>query len=169
MGLAQLPKFMFCSNGGHFECTVRSRVFIILEERRWWGWRLRLKDTDMGDLRVLAFPGKGRWISVKVPRNFIERRMSRKNGCNAVQDNATRTNVIQWLFLIIHMLIFTFLKCLVLFHVISCCHTSSRLATALTTHPSYLHFRRGENTDNPPSLTREGLDARASVALVFKR
>ena len=31
------------------------------------------------------------------------------------------------------------------------------LATAQTTHPSFLHFRRGENTENPPSLTREGM------------
>ena len=43
------------------------------------------------------------------------------------------------------------------------------LSAALTTHPSYLHFRRGENTDNPPSLTREGLDARAPAALSVKR
>jgi hypothetical protein len=43
------------------------------------------------------------------------------------------------------------------------------LSAALTTHPSYLHFRRGENTDNPPSLTREGLDASASSALFADR
>jgi hypothetical protein len=36
-------------------------------------------------------------------------------------------------------------------------------------HPSFLHFRRGENAENPPSLTREGLDASAPITLVFNR
>jgi hypothetical protein len=42
------------------------------------------------------------------------------------------------------------------------------IAAVLTTHPSYLYFRRGENTDNPPSLTREGLDAEIARRFIHR-
>ena len=39
---------------------------------------------------VLAFPGEGRWISRKLPRNFLERRMSRQQGGKAVEHKVMR-------------------------------------------------------------------------------
>ena len=88
---------------------------------------------------VLAFPGEGRWISRKLPRNFLERRMSRQQGGKAVAHKVMR---------IMHPF---------------CCNSQHQQKKEATRERLIRQTPRVRLT---PSLTREGLKRVRSAACV---